>query len=59
VAGRLDANGILNDYGQPMPKLAMDHALPAPAELTIDTDEALRDIERQQLAKLIPHLNRL
>jgi hypothetical protein len=60
--------GILCDYSVTQcERMAMDGALPSrtrdtqrsSAALTIDTDQALRDHEREQLAKLIPHLNRL
>jgi len=63
MSGRLLPNGILCDHGLPMPKrMAMDGAplpAPAPVEVTVDTREELSDLERQQLAKLIPNLYRL
>ncbi len=68
MTGRL-VDGILCDYTVPeMTRLAMDRAPPelrrrkaqrSSVVLTIDTDQALRDHEREQLAKLIPHLHRL
>ena len=56
-------DGILCDYSvDQCERLAMDGALPARARdtvLTIATDEALQEYEREQLAKLVPHFNRL
>lgn len=60
MSGRLASNGLLYDYGQPLRKLAMDGAPPpAPAEVTLDTDQALRDLQRAELRRLIPHIDRL
>jgi hypothetical protein len=53
-------DGILCDYSVAQcERMAMDRALPRDAVLAIDTGEALREYEREQLAKLVPHFNRL
>lgn len=62
MSGRL-VDGILCDYSvDQCERMAMDGALPSRAPdtvLAIDTGEAVQDYEREQLAKLVPHLNRL
>ena len=56
-------DGILCDYSVTQcERMAMDGALPSRARdavLAIDTSAALQEYEREQLAKLIPHLDRL
>jgi hypothetical protein len=63
MSGRLGPGNLLFDHGQPLRKMGMDHAARPPAmpppEVTVDADAAMREDERQQLAKLVPNLYRL
>ena len=62
VMGAQLVNGVLRDYSVArQERMAMDHALPAararrPVVVTIDHAD---ELDRAQIAKLIPHLTRL